>query len=99
MKPGGNASPWQWQRLIVDVLIGASTVAVVLSAIGSMADARYMLLIPCATLLVGIGLLLEPNVTAQPTPAIGPQARAESNLRDPGGRQWGEAMSLTLAWG
>jgi len=96
MKNGGNASPWHWRRFIVDVLVGASTVAVVFAAIGATADARYMLLIPCAAVLVGIGLLLEPNITVQPTCDIGPQPRTESNLRDPGSRQWGDAMSLTL---
>ena len=47
----------------MDVLIGASTVAVVFAAIGTTADARYMLLIPCATVLVGFGLLLEYGAT------------------------------------
>ena len=84
------------RRLIVDVLIGVSTVAVVFAAIGAMADALYAA-DPGATVLVGIGLMLEPNVTAQPASDIGPRARAESNLRDPGSRQWGEGMSLTLA--
>ena len=55
-----------------------------------------MLLIPSATVLVGIGLLLEPRITAQPMCNIGPQPRTESNRRDPGSRQWGDAMSLTL---
>jgi hypothetical protein len=63
MKNGGNAWPSHWRRFIVDVLIGTSMVAVVFAAIGTTADARYMLLIPCATVLVGIGLLLEYGVT------------------------------------
>jgi hypothetical protein len=48
-------------------LIGASTVAVMLAAIGATADVYvYMLLIPCATVLVGIGLMVKPNITARP---------------------------------
>jgi hypothetical protein len=95
MKNGGNAWPWHWRRFIVDVLIGVSTVAVVFAAIGATANV-YMLLIPCATVLVGIGLMVEPNITVQPASDISPRPRTESNLRDPGSRQWGDAMSLTL---
>jgi hypothetical protein len=97
MKNGGNAWPLHWRRFIVNALIGASTVALMLAAIGATADVYvYMLLIPCATVLVGIGLMVEPNITARPASDIGPQPRAESNLRDPGSRQWGDAMTLTL---
>lgn len=55
----------------MDVLIGAATVAVAFAAIGVTADILYMLLIAGA--LVGIGLMLEPNVTAQPACNIAPQ--------------------------
>jgi hypothetical protein len=67
MKNGGNAWPWHCRRFIMNALIGASTVAVMLAAIGATADVYvYMLLIPCATVLVGIGLMVKPNITARP---------------------------------
>jgi hypothetical protein len=85
MKNGGNTWPWHCRRFIVNALIGASTVAVMLAAIGATADVYvYMLLIPCATVLVGIGLMVEPNITARPASDIGPQPCTESNPRNPG---------------
>jgi hypothetical protein len=63
MKNGGSA--WLWRRFIVDLLIGASVVAVAFADIGATTDVLYMLLIPFAIALVGIGLLLEPSGTAQ----------------------------------
>ena len=66
MENGGNAWLWLWRRYIVDVLIGASTVAVALAVISATTDLPYLLLILGASALVGIGLLLEPHVTAQP---------------------------------
>jgi hypothetical protein len=65
MEDGGDARSWRWRRLIADVLISASTVAVAFAAIGSTADGRCLLQILGACALVGIGLMLEPNVTAQ----------------------------------
>jgi hypothetical protein len=57
MKNGGNAWTWHCRRFIVNASIGASTVVVMLAAVGATADVYvYMLLIPCATVLVGIGL-------------------------------------------
>ena len=56
---------------MVDVLIGAATVAIALAATGATAQILYMLLIAGA--LVGIGLMLEPNITAQRAHAIAPQ--------------------------
>ena len=49
----------------MDVLIGAATLAVAVAAIGATAGVLYMLLI--LGVVVGIGLMLEPNVTRQPT--------------------------------
>ena len=69
MENGGNA--WHWQRRIADVLIAAATVAVALAATGATTEISYMLLI--AVTLIGIGLMLEPNVTAQPAGDIAPQ--------------------------
>ena len=65
MKTGGNAGLLRWRRFIVDVLIGAATLAVAVAAIGATAGVLYMLLI--LGVVVGIGLMLEPNVTRQPT--------------------------------
>jgi hypothetical protein len=82
----------------VDVLIGVSTVAVAFAAIGAMEDVRFTLLI-CASVLLCIGLMLEPNVTAQPAGDIGPQSlrpSTEPNLRDPGSRQWGDGFDTAI---
>ena len=51
----------------MNVLIAAATVAVALAATGATTEISYMLLI--AVTLIGIGLMLEPNVTAQPADA------------------------------
>ena len=86
MKTGGNAWVWHWQRSIVDVLIGAATVVVAFAATGATGQILYMLLIAGA--LVGIGLMLEPNVTAQPARDIAKQpfrSPAEPKLVRPGG--------------
>jgi len=98
MKNGRKALPWHWRRFIVDVLIGVSTVAVAFAAIGAMEDVRFTLLI-CACALLSIGLMLEPNVTAQPAGDIGPQLLRPStqpNLRDPGRRQWGDGFDTAI---
>jgi hypothetical protein len=71
MKSGGNVWGLYWRRFSVDVLIGTATLAVAFTATGATADVLYMLLIPGA--LVGIGLVLEPNVAAQPAGSIGQQ--------------------------
>jgi hypothetical protein len=73
VKSDDNAWFSHWRRSIVDVLVGASTVAVAFAAIGTMADLLRMLLILGACALVGIGLMLEPSVTAQPAGGINPQ--------------------------
>jgi hypothetical protein len=99
MANGRNAWPWHWRRFIVDALIGASTGAVALAAIGATADVPYVLLIWGASALVAIGLMLEPNVTAQSACDIGPQSLrppTEPNLRDPGSRQWGDGFDAGI---
>jgi hypothetical protein len=73
MKSGGNAWAWQWRRFTVDVLIGAATIAVVFAATGATAEILFMLLIAGA--LVGIGLMLEPHVTAHGASDIAPPLR------------------------
>ena len=97
MKNGRSAWPWHWRRFIVAVLIGVSTVAVAFAAIGATEDVQFMLLI-CASVLLGIGLMLEPNVTAQPAGDIGPQpSRLRTpNLRDPGRKQWGDGFDTAI---
>jgi len=69
MESGGNA--WHWRRFTVDVLIAAATVAVAFAATGATTEIPYTLLI--AGTLIGIGLMLEPDVTAQPAGDITPQ--------------------------
>src|SRR5258708_14280659 len=64
MKSGGNAGFLRWRQFIVDVLIGVATLAVAVAAIGTTAGILYVLSIVGA--LVGIGLMLEPNVMPQP---------------------------------
>jgi len=68
MKNGDNARPWQWRRFIadvVDVLIGAATLAVAYAAFGTATDLRDVV-IAGAIALLGVGLMIEPNVTARP---------------------------------
>lgn len=64
MKSIGNVGFLHWRRFVVDVLIGVATLAVAVAALGATAAILYMLLILGA--LVGIGLMLEANVMAQP---------------------------------
>jgi hypothetical protein len=74
MKNGGNnAWPWYGRRFIaevVDVLIGAATFAVAYAAIGTATDLRDVV-IAGAIALLGIGLLIEPNVSARPAGGAG----------------------------
>jgi len=77
MENGGNA--WHWQQRIADVLIAAATVAVALAATGATTEISYMLLI--AVTLIGIGLVLEPNVTPQPAGDIGSQPLRPMELK------------------
>lgn len=71
MNSGGNAPVLHWRQLIVDALIGAAALSVAFAAIAETEDVLYMLLIVSA--MLGIGLMLEPNVTAQPARDVGPQ--------------------------
>jgi hypothetical protein len=64
MKIIGNAGFLRWRRFILDVLIGVATLGVAVAALGASAAILYMLLI--LGVLVGIGLMLEANVMAQP---------------------------------
>ena len=66
MKSGGNAGFLRWRRFIVDVLIGAATLAVAVAATSMTAGILYIYILPILGALVGIGLMLEPNVMAQP---------------------------------
>ena len=63
MKSIGNVGFLRWRRFVVDVLIGVATLAVAV-ALGATAAILYML--PILGALVGIGLMLEANVMAQP---------------------------------
>jgi hypothetical protein len=84
MKSIGNAGFLRWRRFIVDVLIGVATLAVAVAALGATAAILYMLLILGA--LVGIGLMLEANVMAQPPGDTGAESRplAEPKPTRPG---------------
>jgi hypothetical protein len=72
MKSIGNAGFLRWRRFIVDVLIGVATLGVAVAALGATAAVLYMLLI--LGVLVGIGLMLEANVMAQPSGETGAES-------------------------
>jgi hypothetical protein len=72
MKIIGNAGFLRWRRFIVDVLIGVATLGVAVAALGASAAILYMLLI--LGVLVGIGLMLEANVMAQPPGETGAES-------------------------
>ena len=83
MNPG-NAESLRRRQFIVDVLIGAATLAVAVAALGATAAILYMLSILGA--LAGIGLMLEANVMAQPPGDTGAESLrplAESKLTRP----------------
>ena len=63
MKSIGNAGFLRWRRFIVDALIGAATLALAVAAISMTTGILYVLSTVGA--LVGIGLMLEPNIMAQ----------------------------------
>jgi hypothetical protein len=72
MLSSGHARGLYWRRFTVDVLIGAATSAVAFAAIEDPAgNIPYLLLL--ASALVGIGLLIEPNVTVQSARDVAPQ--------------------------
>ena len=71
MKSADSAWSLQWRRFIVDVLIGVSTVAVAFALIGALTGVSYMLPLLGASVLIGIGLLIEPNGTAHIASDIG----------------------------
>ena len=79
MKNGGNAAFLRRRRFIVDVLIGAATTAVAVAAISMATGILYIL--PIRGALVGMGLMLEPNVMAQP--AGDPRAESLRALAEP----------------
>ena len=75
---------------MVDALIGAATIAVLFAATGATGQILYMVLIAGA--LIGIGLMLELNGTAQSARDIAPQPLrppAEAKSARPG--PWGMA--------
>ncbi len=60
MNSGGDIRVRRWRQFIVEVLVGAATVAIAFAAIGGTAEP-----ILGAVALVGIALMLEPAVPAQ----------------------------------
>ena len=65
---GGDMRSWHWRRFIVDVLIGASAIALAVAAVGAKLGPILV-----AFALLGIALLVELDVAAQSTPGIGPE--------------------------
>jgi hypothetical protein len=92
MKTGGNWSG-HWQQSIVDLLIGASTIAVVFATIATTANARDLLILG-ASALIAIGLVFEPKTAAQAAYEAGPQPPTGSN---PGSTEWGDGFDATSA--
>jgi hypothetical protein len=72
MSSSGYTLGLHWRRFIVDVLIGAAMSAVALAAIEDTAGTTPILLL-LASALVGAGLLIEPDVTAQSASDASPQ--------------------------
>jgi hypothetical protein len=70
MSGGGDMRFGRWRRFIEEVLVGTSAVVLAFTAIDATAEA-----ILAAVALVGIALLVELHVTAQPTgePGLQPQ--------------------------
>ena len=58
MTNGGSASHWHWQQFVVDVLIVTSTTAITLAAVSTTAEFPLILV---ATVLIGVGLMLDPT--------------------------------------
>jgi hypothetical protein len=65
---GGDIRVGRWRQFIVEVLVGAATVAIAFAAIGATAEP-----ILGAVALVGIALILERDVPAQSAGNTGPQ--------------------------
>ena len=90
MKSGGNAGSLRLRRFIVDALIGAATLAVALAALGTTAGVLYVLSILGA--LLGIGLMLEPNVTARHIGDTGAQSLDSPTESSPQGARGDAAI-------
>ena len=69
MNSGGDIRFGRWRQSIVEVLVGASTVALAFAAIGATAE-----LILGAVALVGIALMLERDVRTRSAGNTEPQA-------------------------
>jgi hypothetical protein len=61
----GNAR-LMWRRFTADVLTGAAALALAFAAAGITTEPLYLLLVP--GLLLGIGLVLEPDGSRAPPP-------------------------------
>lgn len=83
------------RRLTVDVLIGAATLAVGLATVNSAGNGPYLLLL--ASALAGIGLILEPNVTAQSAGNIDPQPLRPPTEPEPPEPQQVEPFDAAIA--
>jgi hypothetical protein len=85
MKSSHNERASQWRRFIadvVDVLIGAATLAVAYAAFGTATDLRDVV-IAGAIALLGIGLMIEPNVTVQRAGGMSPQSSRQATEPEP----------------
>jgi hypothetical protein len=69
MNSRGNIRFGRWRQSIVEVLVGASTVAIAFAAIGATAE-----LILGAVALVGIALMLERDVPQPLRPRVAPES-------------------------
>jgi hypothetical protein len=90
------------RRLIVDVLTGASTLALAFAGVGAATDDGRLLLILTSIALLALGLLLEPGgmaKLARDLSDIGSQpSQPSSDLRprDPGGAHRGDDLDAAI---
>jgi hypothetical protein len=61
----GNEGLFYWRRFAADLLAAGATFAVVFAALGGATDTLSVLLLPSA--LIGLSLLVEPDVTVRST--------------------------------
>ena len=74
METGASRFGSQFRRFIVDVSIGAATLAVAFATVSINANFLYLLLVPGALALICFGLVLEPKAPkATPGADIGTQ--------------------------
>lgn len=99
MENNGIAVDPQWRRFTVDALIGASVFVLALGGWAAAAGNGYMLLILGSIVLLGIGLIVEPVVVAQPAGDNGSQSSqppSEPSRRTLASGPWADALDAAI---